>query len=903
MTSTTHSPEKRGKRSQWPERLWLSAAACLFLASLWAFLANRYEQLLEREAITGEITLELEKTDHIEAARGTLRDFNVLVITSDTTRADHIGCYGNRGVQTPVMDQLASEGVLCSHATTPSPSTLPAHSSLLTGMYPYHHGARANGTFRLEDKVTTLAERLKSDGYHTAAFVSAFVLDSRFGLDQGFDLYHDDLTKGMKYSANMFRERAAELTNEPAAKWLRENAGGDKPFFMWVHYFDPHAVYLPPEPFRSKYQHDPYDGEIAYVDSQIGALLSQLEELGVRDRTLIVYTSDHGEGLGEHGEQTHSLLVYDATLHVPMIWNAPTGFPRGKIIERQTCLIDVAPTILHLLGKDVPEELDGVNLCAQPAETERSVLIETIATMTMHGWAPLVGVRRNDFKYILAPTPELYDLSNDPRELKNVHDEAPDRVKELAAQLAGWLGDDPYLAGKGGIDLGNMEVDDESMRQLAALGYVKTASDDDLEAEQRLDPKEQVSQWERVQKAIHLIAQGEPLTAIALLEQTLAESPGDVYARSILANAYEQVGETGRAMTNLQLAVEREPKNEGLWLNIAGIHLMEAELEEAETAIGKALEIEPEAAQAYLIRGQIAINRGQEEEAMRLYQQAAEMDPGTAGPGAYNAMGIVHLVRGRFEEARQAFNDAIRLDSLNGAAHDGLANILIHEGKTEEAMRELQIALRFDPNQKRALATLASLLSQQGEQEKALEVAEKALKAAPKFATLHNNLGLIYRRSNQLDLAEKHYKQAIEYEPNQDAAYVNLAQLYRRLGKEDEAIEQFRAAINASPWRPNVVALVNMGGHYFNNQEYRKALAHYVKALQVEPDYAVAHRNVATIYALPEFFSPKRVVFHLRRTLELDPDQEDADQLRKLLEEAEGEIQKSSEDEKNKQQQ
>jgi tetratricopeptide (TPR) repeat protein len=262
----------------------------------------------------------------------------------------------------------------------------------------------------------------------------------------------------------------------------------------------------------------------------------------------------------------------------------------------------------------------------------------------------------------------------------------------------------------------------------------------------------------------------------------------------------------------------------------------------------------------------------------------------------------VHLVRGRFEEARVAFNDAIRLDSLNGAAHDGLANILIHEGKTEEAMRELQIALRFDPNQQRALATLASLLSQQGDQDKALEVAKKALKAAPKFATLHNNLGLIYRRKNQFDLAEKHYKLAIEYEPRQDAAYVNLAQLYRRKGKEEEAIKQFQAAIDANPWRPNVVGLVNMGGHYFKTQDYRKALVHYVKALQVEPDYALAHRNVATIYALPDFFSPKRVVFHLRRTLELEPDQEGADQLRKLLKEAEGEIQKLADDEEEKQQ-
>ena len=276
---------------------------------------------------------------------------------------------------------------------------------------------------------------------------------------------------------------------------------------------------------------------------------------------------------------------------------------------------------------------------------------------------------------------------------------------------------------------------------------------------------------------------------------------------------------------------------------------------------------------------------------MRLYEQAAEMDPGSVGPNAYNAIGMLHLIYGRFDEARDAFNDAIRLDSLNGTAHDGLANVLIHQGKTEQAMRELQIALKFDPNQARALATLASLLSQKGEQNKALEVAERALKVAPKFGTLHNNLGLIYRRNDQLDLAEKHYKLAIEYEPHLDAAYVNLAQLYRREGKEDDAIEQFRAAVQARPYRPDAIALANLGAYYFNKGETGKALVHYLKALEVNPDYALVHRHVASIYDMPEYFRPKRVVYHLRRTLELDPDQEGADQLRDLLEQAETDLQ------------
>lgn len=860
-------------------------AVLLMFVALSTFLAQRYEHFYMQDKVTGKVALDLEPVDHIEASAGSLKGYNVVVITTDTTRADHIGCYGNRGVRTPVLDSLAQEGILCAHATTPSPSTLPAHSSLMTGLYPFHHGARANGTFRLNEEVTTLAERLKSIGYSTGAAISSFVLDSRYGLDQGFDLYHDDLTKGMKYSRNMFRERAAELTNEPATQFLRENADG--PFFLWVHYFDPHAVYLPPEPFRSEYAHNLYDGEIAYADSQIGVLLDQLEELGVRDRTLVVYASDHGEGLGEHGEQTHSMLVYDATLHVPLILNAASGLPKGQIIDRQTCLIDVVPTVLHLLGEEVPDELDGTNLCQTPTEPLRPVLIETISTMTMHGWAPLLGIRRDDFKYILAPTPELYDLQADPLELENLHHAQPQVVKEFAGRLASWLGEDPYLAAKQAVDLNSLQADDEAMRHLAALGYVKTSSADEQEPQEWLDPKEQVYHWEKVQQAINIGAEGDPLTAISMLERCLAEVPGDVYARSILASDYLQVGELDRALVNLEQAIADEPRNEHLYMSMANVYMRQGKLAEAEAQVDAALEIDPEAAQAYMIRGQIALQRGHEQQALQLYEKAREMDAGDAGASYYNAVGMLHLVRGRFDEARDAFQNAIRVDSLNGQAHDGLANILIHEGKKEEAKRELQIALKFDPNQARALATLASMISQEGDQEQALAIAQRALKVAPTYAPIYNNLGLIYRRMDKLDLAEENYQKAIEYDPLLSEAFVNLAQLYQRQGKHEEAIEQFRLAVEATPYYPNAIALANLGVHHYNLKEPRVALKYYLRALSSNPDYALVHRYVASIYALPEFNQPELVLFHLKRTLELDPKQEGAQELRRLLEEAE----------------
>ena len=846
------------------------------------------------DGITRTILPELAPVDRIEANPGDLRGFNVLIISTDTTRADHVGCYGNRSVETPVIDALAREGILCANAVTPSPSTLPGHSSLLTGLYPCHHGVRANGTFCLDDKVTTLAERLKAKGYRTGAVISAFVLDSRYGLDQGFDLYHDDLTKGMKYSAQMFRERAAELTNEPATKWLRDNT--DSPFFLFVHYFDPHAVYLPPEPFRSRYANDLYDGEIAYVDSQIGVLLQQLEELGVRDRTLVVYTSDHGEGLGEHGEQTHSLLVYDATLHVPLIFSAPSQLPRGKVLHRQCCLVDVVPTVLSLLGEDVPTELDGIDLCSAPAAGARPVLIETISPMTLHGWAPLMGVRRDDFKYILAPRAELYDLENDPRELKDLHETLPGAVQELSASLTSWLGEDPYMDTLVALRQSRLAPTRDSMRILNALGYVGSGSQQDKPWELLKDPKDMIVHWETVQHGINLRAQGKPKEAAEILEECVAEAPGDVFARSVLASAYQQLGNHERAMEHYELAQQADPNSEGVRLSIAGLHLAQRQFEEAEQKIGEALEIEPESAQAYVLRAQIAAARGEEEDALVLFRQAIDMDPGSTGPTAYNHIGFLHLQAGRLDEARTAFENALRIDALNGTAHDGLANILKLEGKEDAAIVSLQTALRFDPNQARSLATLASLLSQRGDNEEARALCLRALGVAPKFAPALASLGLIYRRMDKLDLAEEHYKKAIEQNPGLDTAYVNLAQLYVRQGKSAEAIEQFRNAVKARPQFPNPVALVNLGVHHFNRKEVKEASWFYRRALQVDPDYALAHRYVASIYALPDFDQPALTAHHARRSLELDPKQPEAAQIRILAQRAEKEAERRGEE-------
>jgi arylsulfatase A-like enzyme/Tfp pilus assembly protein PilF len=828
------------------------------------------------DQITHEVLPELAATERIEAAQGALHDWNVLLITMDTTRADHLGCYGNRGIETPTLDGLARHGVLMAQAITPVPATLPAHSSILTGLYPYHHGARANGTFRLGEENTTLAEVLHDAGYRTGAAISAFVLDSQYGTDQGFEMYHDDLTKGIKYSPQMFRERPAELTLVPVKEWLAEHA--DERFFFWTHFFDPHAVYLPPEPFRTRYQQNLYDGEIAYVDSQIGELLAYLDELGVRDRTLVIVTADHGEGLGEHGEQTHSLLIYDGTLHVPMIFHAPGHIDGGQVIHGVVSLVDVMPTVLDLLGVPSPVKLDGRSLLQPPPPGERAVYCETLSTMTLHGWAPLLGVRRNDYKFILAPEPEVYELQKDAGEMENLFKQRPELGAELQEVLIGFVGEDPWLAARAKQ---NLPMDEESARQLAALGYVATAPQEELPEDlaNLPDPKVMVYHWERVQKGISMRNTGDIAGAIKHLEACLKDVPRDVFAMQILGGAYSTYGEADKAMEIYQRAAELAPNEPGLFLAMSGIYLSRGEFEQALAMADRAEALEPESGDLYILRGRIADQMGNEEQALADLNKAIELDPGTAGPRAYIEIGSIHFAARRFDEAREAFNKAIEIDSLNGEAHDGLARILIEEDKLEEAKQQLALALRFNPAQPRALATLGGILSDEGKHDAALQVLERALAMSPKFAAALNNLALTYRRQGKLEEAEAKYHEAIESAPRFDLPHLNLAQLWLSQGKEEEAMEEFRAAVRANPY--NAVALANLGTYHLRAGRFEEAGALLQRALRVDPDYAMAHKYLGLVCETQDQL--QRAIYHYRRSLEIDPRQPEAEKLRYAL--------------------
>lgn len=506
------------------------------------------------------------QVETIPARAGALAGQNLLLVTLDTTRPDRLGCYGNPGAATPHLDALAADGVIFSNAVSVGPTTLPTHASILTGLYPPSHGARANALFQLGGEHRTLAEVLVEHGYETAAFVSSFVLDARFGLAQGFGRY--DSESSSETSANFgFSERSADATTERALQWLRAPRAG--PFFLWVHYYDPHVPYEPPAAFDGA--ETPYDGEIAFVDQQLGRLLEEVES-AAGPGTLVVVAGDHGEALGEHGELSHGLLVQEATLRIPLILRSSRGLSGGFHVTTRASQVDLAPTVLSLLGATVPEGVDGIDLTL-PTAARRPVLAETLEGRANYGWARLAALYRDDFKYVGGPRPALYDFSRDSLERRNLAPEEPVRLEELRRELLAFGGTaDSDLASS------RSSLAAEDVARLQALGYLVASDDVVPQGEGGPDPHrmlplmiriqlllnsqrelERLPAWKRLLGA--LSANPLPSTPAALireLEKLASEHPDFAPVHGFLASLYRRENrqdEAERASEHLERAI------------------------------------------------------------------------------------------------------------------------------------------------------------------------------------------------------------------------------------------------------------------------------------------------------------------------------------------------------------
>jgi len=628
---------------------------------------------------------------------------SLLLVTLDTVRADRVGCYGYDPAATPNLDRLAAEGVRFADVTAPAPLTLPAHATLLSGRTPPAHGLRQNGAGRLSEEVETVATRLAAAGYDTAAFVGAYVLHRRFGLDRGFAVYDDEVgTAEPGGAVRLESERPADRVVDRALAWLAARDDGSEapgPFFLWLHLYDPHAPYEPPEPYRSRHR-DPYDGEIAFADAQLGRLLDYLGAEGLAGEVAVAVAGDHGESLGDHGEATHGLLLYQPALAVPWLLRAP-GVPAGRVVTEPVSLADVGPTVAGLLGHPLPTApntagRDLTEALRGGGEPTAADLYAETTYPASFGWGPLAVLRRGELKYVEAPRPELYDLAADPGETRNLLAERRREARELrlrleemrsAAESAAPAADD--VAGA---------VDDETRERLGALGYLAAgpARDPGLPLAQLPDPKTMVGLFERYEVAHRALEAGRTREALPTLEALVSEDPHNPVFRGGLARALQQLGELERAVELHRQAVADAPDDPDAWYNLAATLHQAGRRDEATEAVRQALLHDPGRPQARVLLGLLALGDGELEAARGHFEAALVADPGHAV--AHNNLGNVLRAAGQRGEAAAAYRRAAELAPRYADPLNGLGTLAVEEDRPADAAELFRQALELDPD-------------------------------------------------------------------------------------------------------------------------------------------------------------------------------------------------------------
>jgi arylsulfatase A-like enzyme/tetratricopeptide (TPR) repeat protein len=729
-------------------------------------------------------------------------------------------------VATPNLDRLASEGAVFTQAVSAAPITLPSHSSILTGLNPPSHGVRHNGMFQLSGEVETVAETLKQAGFATAAFVGAFVLDRRFGLDQGFDRYDDDLPEKNPVHPIYYAERRAEEVVARAVDWVKSHEG--EPFFVWVHLYDPHAPHNAPSPFAERYPGRDYDAEVAYTDSALGPLL----EAASGEGTAVVVTADHGEGLGEHGESTHTLFVYDSTMRIPLLVKAP-GVAAGLRVERQVRSVDIAPTILELAGLPTRGKLDGVSLLPQlgaGSEPELPAYGETFGTLYQFNWSELRFLRKDGFKLIGAPRPELYDLEADPEELKNLWtDPPPDvgrRLSEELTQLSSL--DEPAST---------LQVDEETRRRLESLGYATSIPS--ARPQGRPDPKDRVEVFERMQDLL-----GPNLSPQAQIDgyrEILALEPENALARSRLANELARQGKLEEAVEEFRELLRVGEIDTNSWENLASALLLLNRTEEALALTERAVAEAPWYRELQVLRGEALEKAGRLEEALQSYQTAIDLRPELAEN--YWRHGVVALQLDDHDRAERDFRESLARDGSFEEGRLSLARLLSQSGRAAEAFEVLEAAKSDTADAKAALAE-AHIASESYEAARAL--LEEARELEPENTLVLALLGPLYGRAGELPRAAATLEKAMALGETSPEIRRNLALVYLRQGKFEAAIAMLNRAIEDAPTDPSL--WFSLGNASLRAQRSTRAAEAFERALALKPDWLEATFNLALAY-------------------------------------------------------
>jgi len=619
---------------------------------------------------------------------------NVLVLTLDTTRADHLGAYGFTLARTPNIDRLASEGVLCTDAIAAAPITAVSHSTIFTGMLPPAHGVRDNGSYTLSPDAVTLAERLRDAGYATHAIVSALVLNRRYGLDQGFEQYDDDLWSEDEPKLFMIRDRPARKTADRALEWLGRWSSGTprKPFFMWVHFFDPHQP-LEPERGDIPLAASLYDAEISGVDRAIGRIVDALRDSGELDNTIVVLTADHGESLDEHGEKTHAIFVYDATLRVPLIVRYPKRFAPLRY-EAPVRHSDLVPTILGLLGMKEAAGTQGVDLgpafAGKAAPPKLSQYSESLVSEVGFGMAPLYAVRDSGFKWIRAPRPELYDLTKDPHELTNLYGSDRRNAARLDAELTKILAESSSRA----IASTANPLDKETAETLMALGYLSRKSDRDAMA--GMDPKDGLPIYTMFEDARHLTQEGKLDEAKAKLAAVIDKLPANVSAINVMALVALKQQRLGEARDWYLRSLSIDPGQARVYAALGALELAAENVDTAERHFRKALELSPVFVEAEMNLGFIESLRGNDAGAEALYNKARALDPGM--PRVARRLGDLFYERKEWARALASYRETLRLSPRDFHAMLQAGNSARRVGDVAAAVRYFDGAAELRPD-------------------------------------------------------------------------------------------------------------------------------------------------------------------------------------------------------------
>lgn len=645
----------------------------------------------------------------IAASYSVLAYDDIVLISIDTLRPDYLSCYGSKKVKTPNIDSLAQRGILFKNTVSAAPVTLASHASIFTGMVPPSHGVHENSGFVLDSKINTMTEVLHENGFRSAAFLGGFPLDSRFGLNQGFD-YYDDSYPPMISKATGLRmpERKAEEVVDSALNWLQKQTNNR--WFIFVHLYDPHFPYTPPERFQKLYPQDLYAGEVAYADEQVGRILSYLKSKQLDQKTLVILTSDHGESLGEHGEDTHTIFAYESTLRVPLILSPLTP----KTFDQRVRLIDVAPTILESVNLHFPEKIDGVSLLPliegkQVAASQS--YFEALSMNLTQNWAPLRGFYSENFKFIKLPIPELYDLQKDPAETNNLCVNG-DVCKN-------W--NDKFMSYFGSFNKKSTEVktvDSETEEKLRALGYV-AASPQKREQSYSADddPKNLIRLQKRIEDAIGYYTEGYELKAIEVLEALMEEKPKFASSYQYASFIWNRLGQPDKAVEVLRTAIHN------------GIDSAETHGE-----LGSSL-----------------IDNDKFEEGVAELKIALDKDPGNLD--RWIELGRAYKKNGDSAEAEKIFRQVLSKDGSNTEALTNLGLLFYQQKNNDAAVEMLKKAVETNPHAANAYNALGGIYSAMNRGDEAVQYWTRALEENPNLYEAMLNLGFMYVRTNQKDKA------------------------------------------------------------------------------------------------------------------------------------------------------